>query len=76
MYILTVKLLPVKFGANICNSDRDMAIKVKFQNGGCRRLGFRRVKYDGKIICFRDVILSPFAKFSANMCKIDRVMAV
>ena len=50
-----------------------MAIKVKFQNGGYRRLGFRRVKYDGKFV---SVILSPFAKFSANMCKIDRVMAM
>ena len=32
--------LYVKYGANMCNSGRAIVVKVKFQNGGRRRLGF------------------------------------
>ena len=36
----TSVLVQAKFYANVCNCDRVMAVKVNFQNGGRRHLGF------------------------------------
>jgi len=113
------------FYLSSCNTDRLMAVKVNFQNGRCRHLGFfselkcqvsasrglpiststlNLVKitqrpaelwrfmcfqnggrppswiFCGSIswryFCFRNVGFSLWAKFCANMCNCDRVMAV
>ena len=64
-----------KFGGNTCKNGRVTAVKAKFQNGGCRHLGFYLMSnLTANLIPGRYFEL--FAKFGANTCKNGRVMVI